>query len=223
MSSERVSANGLTTHSRPFQYHSVLEEHQSAGDAKDGKALIHWNEDDPDGMASIEQREKVAFERGIQEGEPRARVAFDQQVVALRASVAASIEQFKTQREDYFARIEPEVVQLALAIARKILHREAQMDPLLLTGIVHVALEKLDAGARVRLRTHPGDIHFWNQYFSQPGSFQPPPDLIGDPTLQPGEMALETDIGSTQISLETQLKEIEQGFFDLLEQRPRVR
>ena len=34
---------------------------------------------------------------------------------------------------------------------------------------------------------------------------------------------METEIGSTIISLETQLKEIEQGFFDLLEQRPRVR
>ena len=33
---------------------------------------------------------------------------------------------------------------------------------------------------------------------------------------------LETDLGSTVISFETQLKEIEQGFMDLLGQRPRV-
>ena len=56
-------------------------------------------------------------------------------------------------------------MQLALAIARKILHREAQIDPLLLTGLVHVALEKLGAGTRVRLRANPADIHFWNEYF----------------------------------------------------------
>jgi flagellar assembly protein FliH len=223
MSSERAPANGARAHSQPFHYHSVLEGSGSAGDTNGGDSLFPWNHHDSDGKPSVEQRETNAFERGIQEGEARARSAFDQQLGNLRASIAGSIEQFKTQREDYFARIEPEVVQLALAIARKILHREAQMDPLLLTGIVHVALEKLDAGAHVRLRTHPGDIHFWNQYFSQPGSFQPAPDLIGDPTLQPGELALETEIGSTQISLETQLKEIEQGFFDLLEQRPRVR
>jgi flagellar assembly protein FliH len=223
LSSERVPGNGVRAPSRPFQYHSVLPESRSVTDTKSGDALFSWSENDFDGVPSAEQREKNAFERGVQESEARARVAFDQQLVNLRASIATSIEQFKTQREDYFARIEPEVVQLALAIARKILHREAQMDPLLLTGIVHVALEKLDAGARVRLRTCPGDIHFWNQYFSQPSSFKPAPDLIGDATLQPGELALETDIGSTQISLETQLKEIEQGFFDLLEQRPRVR
>ena len=223
MSSERISGNGTATQSKPFHYHSVLTEPRSVEDAKDGKEITSWNENEMEGVPGAEQREKNAYERGLQEGGTRARLAFDQQLVAARALVADSLEKFKTQREDYFARIEPEVVQLALAIARKILHREAQMDPLLLTGIVHVALEKLDAGARVRLRTHPGDIHFWNQYFSQPGSFQPAPELIGDPTLQPGELALETEIGSTQISLETQLKEIEQGFFDLLEQRPRVR
>ena len=46
---------------------------------------------------------------------------------------------------------------------------------------------------------------------------------MGDSALPHGECSLETEVGSTQISLDTQLKEIEQGFFDLLEQRPRAR
>jgi flagellar assembly protein FliH len=112
---------------------------------------------------------------------------------------------------------------LALAISRKILHREAQMDPLLLTGMVHVALEKVDSATRVRMRANPADIHYWNEYFSQAGAARAVPELIGDAALQHGECALETDIGSTQISLDIHLKEIEQGFFDLLEQRPKAR
>ena len=46
-------------------------------------------------------------------------------------------------------------MQLALSIARKILHREAQLDPLLLAGIVRVALEKIDGATEVVLRVHP--------------------------------------------------------------------
>jgi flagellar assembly protein FliH len=134
-----------------------------------------------------------------------------------------SLEEFKAQREAYFARVEPEIVQLSLAIARKILHREAQMDPLLLTGMVHVALEKLDLGTRMRLRAHPADIHYWKEYFEQGAAPVRQPDLVGDESLLRGECAIETEVGSTQVSLETQLKEIEQGFFDLLDQRPRVR
>ena len=44
---------------------------------------------------------------------------------------------------------------------------------------------------------------------------------MGDPTLGPGHCILETELGSTDLTLETQLKEIEQGFFDLLAQRPK--
>jgi flagellar assembly protein FliH len=157
------------------------------------------------------------------EGETRARAAYEKQLASVAAAISAALENFRSERETYFARIEPEVVQLALAIARKILHREAHMDPLLLTGMVHVALEKVDTATRVRLRANPADIHFWNEHFSQAGVVQPAPELIGDATLQRGECALETEIGSTQISLDTQLKEIEQGFFDLLEQRPKAR
>ncbi len=47
------------------------------------------------------------------------------------------------------------MVRLALAIARKVLHREAQLDPLLLAGVVRVALDQMQAGSRVLLRTSP--------------------------------------------------------------------
>lgn len=175
-----------------------------------------------DGNARAEQAEHEAFERGQREGEQRARGQFDAKSASLHAGVGQAIAAFQKERDEYFCHIETEVVQLALAIARKILHRESQIDPLLLTGLVHVALEKLDAGTRVRLRANPADVHFWNEYFAQLGG-EKNPELIGDAGLKPGECALETEVGSTQISLDTQLKEIEQGFFDLLEQRPRTR
>ena len=57
--------------------------------------------------------------------------------------------QFTRDRASYFQKVEGEVVQLALGIARKILHREAQLDPLLLAGIVRVALEKIDGATGV--------------------------------------------------------------------------
>lgn len=221
MSSERPTGSNTETHTEPFLYLPTGDDGAMGVDA--GGAPIAWNMGAGSSRINVEQKEKEAFERGVKDGESRAREAFEKQLAAMRASAVKSLEEFKTQRETYFARIEPEIVQLSLAIARKILHREAQMDPLLLAGMVHVALEKLDTGMRVRLRAHPADIHLWNEYFSQTGSFQPAPDLVGDPALMHGECALETEIGSTQISLETQLKEIEQGFFDLLEHRPRVR
>ena len=221
MSSERAVASGVELQGEPFLYIPTNGDKSGNGE---GGAAVAWS---VAGSASVKddsaQREKEAYERGLKEGEALARRAGEQELAALRGETCIAIEKFKAERESYFSKIEPEVVQLALAIARKILHREAQIDPLLLAGLVRVALEKINAGTRVRLWAHPADVHFWNEYFAQAGAFQPAPELIGDATLRRGECRLETEIGSTQISLDTQLKEIEQGFFDLLEHRPRVR
>jgi flagellar assembly protein FliH len=188
-----------------------------------GNGTTDWNTPNVPPARVLEQREKQAFEQGLQEGEGRMKNLMEQALAASRAAIVKAVEEFKVQRESYFNRIEPEVVQLALSIARKILHREAQMDTLLLAGMVHVALEKVEQGTRVRLRAHPDEIHFWNRHFSDAGALPVSPEIIGDATLQRGECALETEIGNTQICLDTQLKEIEQGFFDLLDQRPAAR
>jgi flagellar assembly protein FliH len=215
MSSDRTLTQKLEMHSEPYTY-------MPSGDRAESPGVLDWNTLSASGH-SLEQREKHAFERGMQEGETRARKGFEQNLAATKALVSHAIEDFKAQRAAYFSRVEPEVVQLALSIARKVLHRESQMDPLLLAGMVHVALEKVDQGTRIRLRAHPDEIHFWNKHFSETAGLAVTPEIVGDATLQRGECALETEIGHTQISLETQIKEIEQGFFDLLEQRPQVR
>lgn len=220
MSSDRTITQTLEHHSEPFLYVPTSE---NGGADSGNTASLVWSGQTTGAKLTAAQLEAQILERGIQEGSVRTRALFEKQLSATRATVATALAAFETQRDNYFSRIEPEVVQLALAIARKILHREAQMDPLLLTGMVHVALEKIDAGTRVRLRVHPSDVNLWKENFAQSDSPQPLPELVGAPELQHGECALETEVGSTHVSLETQLKEIEQGFFDLLGQRPQVR
>jgi len=218
MSSERGAAPRREVTTEPFRYTATGEMVAGAGDE-----TAAWSEENAVPRALAEQRERDSLTHGIAEGELRARAELAGEAAALRGGMGVALEAFKAERANYFARIEPEVVQLALAISRKILHREAQIDPLLLTGMVHVALEKLDRGTRIRLRAHPDDIHFWTEHFAASLDGQPAPELVGDAQLKRGECALETELGNTLISLETHLKEIEQGFLDLLEQRPRVR
>jgi len=220
MSSNRAAIQKSGSHTEPYTY---LPSGDGSEPGVANGAIVEYNRMNLTPNRTLEQREKQGFEHGVQEGEARARKVYEQSLAAARVAISRALEEFKAQRVSYFNRVEPEVVQLALGIARKILHREAQMDPLLLTGMVHVALEKVDQGTRVRLRAHPDEIHFWNSHFSESGAIPISPEIIGDPALKHGECALETEIGSTQISLETQLKEIEQGFFDLLELRPQVR
>jgi flagellar assembly protein FliH len=168
----------------------------------------------------IRAREARARKEGRDEGLTQGLAEFEKKLAGEKQALVQTVREFARERDTYFQRVEAEAVRLAVAIARKILHREAQVDPLLLAGVVRVGLDKVAAGTSVRLRVHPTQVQAWKEFFSQQHDLQSLPELMGDPTLGPGRCLLETELGSTDLTLETQLKEIEQGFFDLLAQRP---
>jgi flagellar assembly protein FliH len=111
-------------------------------------------------------------------------------------------------------------VQLAVGIARKILHRETQLDANALAGIVRVTLEKLDAGTSIHLYVPPAEAMDWRHYFARQAEGSRMPEVHEDPALPAGECRIETSLGSTEVGIETQLKEIETGLLDLLAERP---
>jgi flagellar assembly protein FliH len=138
------------------------------------------------------------------------------------AGIQRALELFLVERKNYFSRIESEVVHLALAISAKILHRQAQVDPMLVAALVRVAVDKLHDGSSVSVRVSPLQAEKWREYLADPlnGSKIA---IVEDAHLGPEDCILETDLGSANFSIEAQLKEVEQGFFDLLAQRPLVK
>lgn len=212
-----------TSGTEAFTYPPALSgQSPEPGDASQAKQL--WAEKmgarAPSDLKAAAEREQQAWSKGHEAGLAESRAASEQQIAKLREEFSKALRDFAAERDAYFQRVEEQVVRLTLAIARKILHREAQVDPLLLTGILRVALEKIGANTNIRLRAHPSDIKVWRDFFSQARENFPAPELIGDPEIQSGRCILETELGATEIGLETQLKEIEQGFLDLLAQRP---
>jgi flagellar assembly protein FliH len=164
----------------------------------------------------------VAREAGRQEGEARARAAFEQELARERDLLRVALLDFANERATYYQKVEAEVVQLALSLARKILHRESQVDPLLLAGIVRVALDKIERGTAVKVRVHPQHAAEWRGYFARCLDPRDVPEVIEDPALEGDRCVLQTTLGTTELGLEVQMKEIEQGLLDLLAQRPQA-
>lgn len=173
--------------------------------------------------ASRADGELHAREQGFQEGLARGQVEGEAAISQQRDAITEALRAFVLEREGYFHHVEAEVIALSLAIVRKILRREAQVDPLLLAALVRVALEKMAVSQNVRLRVHPSQIPIWQDYFSRNPDLPVTPELSGDAGLEPSQCQLETELGVTDLNLETQLKEIEQGLFDLLAHRPAPR
>jgi flagellar assembly protein FliH len=220
---------------QPFVYRAVLDA-MGEGEEQDGRngnlTASTPNGDSQAGResrpspktASNEEEARAREERaraaGIRDGEAQARSRFERELAAERLAVSKAVQDFARDRENYFSHVEAEVVKLAIGIARKILHREVQVDPLLLAGVVRVALDKIAAGTSVRLRVHPDHVYAWHDFFSNQPDHRVVPELLGDATLGMGQCVLETALGTTELTLESQLAEIERGFFDLLAQRP---
>ncbi|MGA3089061.1 MAG: FliH/SctL family protein [Terriglobales bacterium] len=166
------------------------------------------------------RQQAEAFEQGRQTGQGQLRAELETALAKNREQVGRALQEFVRERRDYYRRIEGEVVALALAIARKILHREVQIDPHALAGIVRVTLEKLDTGTTVNLQVHPREATEWRHYFACQAGDGPAPEVHEDPGMAPGECRIETSLGSTEVGLEAQLREIETGLLDLLAERP---
>jgi flagellar assembly protein FliH len=166
------------------------------------------------------EREAQLREMGRQQGLLESRAKFDQQLAKERAVLAQALADFARDRAAYYQAIEEECVRLALSIARKVLHREAQVDAQLLMGIVRVALEKIEGATGVALLVHPQQAEDWRCYLASrldPGDL---PEIVEDPAIAMEQCRLRTSMGTSDLSLELQLKEIEQGLMDLLAARP---
>jgi flagellar assembly protein FliH len=173
-------------------------------------------------MQEIDKLLKAARDEAVAETEKRLEKEYQVKLEASEAKIRQALELFKNERKSYFSRVESEVVHLALAIASKVLHREAQVDPMLVAALVRVAVEKLHDGSIVTVRVSPAQAKKWANYLADPQNGSTI-SVVEDSHLGPNDCILETDLGSANFSIDAQLKEIEQGFFDLLAQRPWVK
>jgi flagellar assembly protein FliH len=170
------------------------------------------------------QAEQMSAEIEMARSEARAEAAggwekkLEIRIAEERVPIAKVCEEFRKERARYFAGVEAEVVKLALAIAARVLHREAKLDPLLLSGVVRVALEKVAEDSATVLRVPVRAVAMWREVFA--GSTEGSAQVVGDERLGDGECVLDTNVGRVELGVSAQLEEIERGFFDLMQQRP---
>jgi flagellar assembly protein FliH len=177
--------------------------------------------------SEIENAIEQARKEGLDEGQIRGREdtraelekEFRESIDRERQQVRQAISQFSTVQGRYFAEVEHEVVNLALATAARVLHRETTIDPLLLSGAVRVAMEKMADRSGVVLRVAAGEGEAWTRLFESMEPFDRP-SVTEDARLTRGECALNTNVGTVELGVSVQLAEIEKGFFDLLNHRP---
>ncbi len=191
------------------------------GDSEQG-AGIGTAERDAHFEQRLAEETRRAFEagraRGIDEGRRVEREALSASAAAeaeqRRRQMAGLVEGFAQASDRYLQAVEPEVVRLALAVAARILRREAQMDPLLLTGAVRVALGQLASASEVRLHVPSREAELWRETIAHLPKLAVKPLVVAEEKMRMGECRIESKVGSVDVGIRAQLGEIERGFFD---------
>jgi flagellar assembly protein FliH len=177
---------------------------------------------DAEGAAKTAEENTRAFEAGRQRGREEGR-ALEREAssAAKRAEEDRHVREytklvtdFTAASEGYLNAMEREVVRLALAVAARILRREAQMDPLLLAGAVRVALGQLAANSELRLRVPAAQADLWSEAVALVPNRAVKPVVVADEKMRLGDCIIESQVGSVDLGVRSQLGEIERGFFD---------
>lgn len=168
--------------------------------------------------AECEQRVRESRTAALREAEAGAQTRAAAEVRAALEKIARSAADLAQLRPRLRRDAESDTLQLALAIARRIVRRELAVEPEAIRGLVLAALEKLQAQEIYRVRVSQPHAEAVAKSLREAAGHIPI-ETIADASLPPGSIIFETNHGNLDASVDSQLTEIERGLTDLLHRR----
>lgn len=159
---------------------------------------------------------EAARRQGFAEGETQGRAQAGSELEPVLARLARSLEEISSLRPRLREEAESDVVQLSLAIARRVLHRELSLEPEAIQALVQVALDRLARQEIYRVHIHPAQESAVRGALSAHHSAV---EVHADPRLEVGALVFETNRGKMDASVAAQFEEIERGLTDRVKQR----
>ncbi|TAK31911.1 MAG: hypothetical protein EPO21_16145 [Chloroflexota bacterium] len=112
---------------------------------------------------------------------------------------------------------EHQALDLAVAIARRLLRAELKLHPEMIARVVEEALETTGRHVVVRIRVAPEELsalrNVWET--SPPALISRDVSLVADPKVQPGGCIIDTQTGTADGRLESQWEAIEAAFHNM--------
>ena len=164
---------------------------------------------------SLDRQVNEAKAGGYKAGEEAGRNQAAARLQPVLDKLAQSIKELGELKPKLRRDAETDLLKLALAIARKILHRELNIDPDSIGGLIKVAIDKIRAQEILRVRIHPQHQQIVQQIVAKL-STGAKIEVLPDPKLEVGGAIVETSRGDFDASIDLQLKEIERGLTDRL-------
>ena len=151
--------------------------------------------------------EREAFAQGYAQGERAGAEAAAKRGEAMLRRLTQTIEELTVLRAEMIRHTERQMVHLALAVARRVLHREVSLDPDLLIAMARVALERLGESSAVTIRLNPDDYAatIGTHAADLGGSTV---SVVADTRVSRGGCRIESDFGTLESGVDAQIQEL---------------
>ena len=169
-------------------------------------AAIHGEADVMRPQMPLAAIERDAFAKGFSAGEQAGLEAASERVEAMTRRLTQTIEDLVNLRASMIRQTERQMVELSLAVARRILHREVSLDRDLLVAMARVALDRLGESAQVTVRLHPDDYELTgaSRVVKAMGRSVM---VLADTRVERGGCLVESDLGSLDVGIDSQIQE----------------
>ncbi|MBL7049353.1 MAG: hypothetical protein ISR96_07560 [Nitrospira sp.] len=103
----------------------------------------------------LEELQRQAYEEGFATGEKAGYSAGEQKAVVLMERLEKILGEIIAIKEDMITSLEPQVVDLSVAVARKIINEEIRLNPELIITLVREAMKHLKKVGTITIKINP--------------------------------------------------------------------
>ncbi len=167
----------------------------------------------PAAAADLASVERDAFTKGYAQGERAGTEAAASRADAMLRRLAQTLDDLQGLRSDLIRRTEREVVELSLAIAKKVLQREVSLDHDLLLAMARVALDRLADVSTASIRLHPDDYAVVALGRGPSAVTTHGVQIVADGSVRRGGCVVQSEFGSVDIGVATQIDELTRALF----------
>jgi len=154
-----------------------------------------------------ENIKKSAFDEGYKVGLEKAAQDLD--------IFRESLSKFMSAKQDVFEYIAPDILEISVDIAKKIIKKELETDPQVLINIIIDVLRSVSKSEpKITIRVRPQEVQFIKDTLpniTYQYGIDSSINIIADPSMQEGDCVFQTNNGIVDASIDTQVEIIKKA------------
>ncbi len=193
-------------------------EQPAHGECSDDQPVTEFSEPEPVVTVGIpeevhEQQVQESYEKGFEEGKRQAERGLANVFKALRDAV----EELTDLKEHVLRSSEEDLLELAVMIARKVIHQEIATDRLILAKVVSAAVSNASDRDELVIRLNPEDhrmVSAHKHLYLNGCNDERLVELRADEVIAPGGCIVDTVMGEIDARTDSQVDEIFRGLLE---------